>query len=69
LFSKASLGVTGGGNNLRINDRILRITAISQFDPNSKHWQPVLAKEKPKNNGDKFQPGNWKLRKIIEQIN
>ena len=42
--SQADLGVTGGGDDMRINDRVLRITAISQLQPNIKQWNPVIAK-------------------------
>lgn len=42
--AEAELGVTGGGDNLHINDRVLRITAISELKANSKVWRPVLAK-------------------------
>lgn len=42
--SQADLGVTGGGDDMRINDRVLRITAISQLQPNTKQWNPVIAK-------------------------
>lgn len=40
--SQAQLGVTGGGNDMRINDRVLRITAISELKSNPKTWNPVL---------------------------
>jgi len=39
FVSQANLGVTGGGNNLRINDRVLRITSISELQANSKNWK------------------------------
>ena len=42
--SKADLGVTGDANSLRINDQIMRITADSTLNPDSKLWQPVLTK-------------------------
>ena len=42
--SKAELGVTGDANSLRINDQIMRITAESTLNPDSKQWQPVLTK-------------------------
>ncbi|OGT07401.1 MAG: hypothetical protein A2X78_01005 [Gammaproteobacteria bacterium GWE2_37_16] len=45
FVSQADLGVTGDRNAIRINDRVLRITAISELDPNSKHWKPVLTEE------------------------
>lgn len=42
FVSQADLGITGGGNNLRINDRVLRITAVSELNANSKNWKPVM---------------------------
>lgn len=39
---KVNLGVTGGGNIMRINDRVLRITAISKLNPNAKSWKAVI---------------------------
>jgi defect in organelle trafficking protein DotC len=45
--SQADLGVTGDGNDMHINDRVLRITSISQLQPDSKNWHPVMpTKEK-----------------------
>jgi defect in organelle trafficking protein DotC len=46
FVSQADLGVTGGGSNLRINDRVLRITAISELKANSKTWNPQLTEDK-----------------------
>jgi len=40
FVSKADLGVTGNNNNLRINDRILRITAAAKLIKSIKHWKP-----------------------------
>jgi defect-in-organelle-trafficking protein DotC len=39
FVSQASLGITGGGNSLRINDRVLRITSVSELQANSKVWK------------------------------
>jgi defect-in-organelle-trafficking protein DotC len=39
FVSEANLGVTGGGSNLRINDRVLRITSVSELQANSKVWK------------------------------
>ena len=47
--AEANLGVTGGGNNLRINDKVLRITSTSELIPDSKVWRPVLAPQKNAN--------------------
>lgn len=40
--SRAELGVTGDSNNIHINDRVLRITAISELQPDSKNWHPIM---------------------------
>ena len=42
FIASAKLGVTGGGNQLRVGDQVLRITATSQLDANSSQWKPVL---------------------------
>ncbi len=44
FVASTDLGVTGDANHLRINDRVLRITALSQMQPNSNDWNPVLVK-------------------------
>ncbi len=43
FVATTSLGVTGGGNNLTINDQVQRITNLPQLDPDSKDWQPAVA--------------------------
>ncbi|CAN5246622.1 type IVB secretion system protein DotC [soil metagenome] len=40
-----SLGVTGGGSNMRINDKILRITALPSLQANSNAWRPVISND------------------------
>lgn len=40
--SQADLGITGDGDKLNINDRILRITAIPHFQVESKKWRPAM---------------------------
>ena len=42
FVAKTDLGVTGGGENLTVNDRILRITAKPQLDPNAHNWRPII---------------------------
>ncbi len=44
FVASADFGITGDANHLRINDRVLRITALSQLQPNSKQWHPVIVK-------------------------
>jgi defect in organelle trafficking protein DotC len=40
--AKADLGVTGDSKEMRIDDRILRITAHSELQTDSSKWQPIL---------------------------
>ncbi|MCK4608554.1 MAG: type IV secretory system conjugative DNA transfer family protein [Gammaproteobacteria bacterium] len=49
FISKADLGVTGGGNSLRINDQVLRITSVSQLKANSKEWKSRIYVTQPVN--------------------
>ncbi|MBN2690164.1 MAG: type IV secretory system conjugative DNA transfer family protein [Gammaproteobacteria bacterium] len=42
FVSKADLGITGDSNNLRINDRVLRITAVAHLVKNSRKWEPRI---------------------------
>lgn len=42
--AKTELGVTGDENELRINDRVLRISATSKLNTNADTWAPVVAK-------------------------
>ena len=52
FVSQADLGITGGGNDMRVNDRVLRITSVPQLKANSKNWQPVIANEGENKNRD-----------------
>lgn len=38
-----SLGVTGGGDTLTVNDQVQRITNLPQLDPDSGDWKPAVA--------------------------
>ena len=40
--AQSNLGVTGDGNQISINDRILRITALPQLDTRSQKWVAPL---------------------------
>lgn len=42
FVAKANLGITGGGDNLTINDSVLRITALPQLNSESKTWTPAV---------------------------
>jgi len=40
--AEANLGITGDGNGMSINDRILRITSKPQLEVNSAVWKPIV---------------------------
>lgn len=40
--AEANLGITGDGNGMSINDRVLRITAKPQLEVNSAAWKPIV---------------------------
>jgi defect-in-organelle-trafficking protein DotC len=43
FVATTSLGVTGGGDTLTINDQVQRITNLPQLDPDSGNWKPAVA--------------------------
>jgi defect-in-organelle-trafficking protein DotC len=44
ILSRSNMGVTGGGDEMAINDRIYRITNKAQLNPNAARWsQPMPA--------------------------
>lgn len=45
FVATTELGVTGGGENLNVNDQILKITALPALQPNSARWKPIIDKE------------------------
>jgi defect-in-organelle-trafficking protein DotC len=45
FVATTELGVTGGGSNLNVNDKVLKITALPALQPNSKRWKPVVNRE------------------------
>ncbi len=45
FVATTNLGVTGDNNNLRINDQVLRITALPALQLNSKHWKPAITND------------------------
>lgn len=45
FVSEADLGITGDSNDLKINDKILRITSTSELKGNSKKWNPVITEK------------------------
>lgn len=44
--ARTELGVTGDGNDMRINDQVLRIVEHPQLQTNSKGWQAIVVKNK-----------------------
>lgn len=46
FVATTELGVTGGGENLNVNDQVLRITALPALQPNSRRWRPILNRER-----------------------
>ena len=42
--SHTDLGVTGDSNQLRIDDRVLRIVALPSLKPNSAEWKAAITK-------------------------
>lgn len=40
--AKASLGVTGGGDHMRIGDKVLRITALPELSTHTQYWNAVV---------------------------
>ncbi|HTM63591.1 MAG TPA: type IV secretory system conjugative DNA transfer family protein [Gammaproteobacteria bacterium] len=44
--ARTELGVTGDGNDMRINDQVLRIVEHPQLQTNSKGWRAIVVKDK-----------------------
>lgn len=45
FVAKTDLGVTGDGSNIRVNDQVLRITALPTLQADSKRWKPAFSKQ------------------------
>lgn len=45
FVARTELGVTGDGNDMRVNDQVLRIVALPQFQTNSDHWKAIVVKK------------------------
>ncbi|MDR3492917.1 MAG: type IV secretion system DotC family protein [Gammaproteobacteria bacterium] len=43
--SKTELGVTGDGNDMRVNDQVLRITEHPQLQTESNNWRAIVVKK------------------------
>ena len=46
FVAQADLGVTGDDREMRVNDRVLRITDTSRSNVNSKSWQAAVQKQR-----------------------
>lgn len=46
FVAKADLGVTGTDREMRVNDRVLRITSTSRLNTNSAEWRAALQKQR-----------------------
>lgn len=45
FVSRTELGVTGDGNDMRINDQVLRITEMPKLQTESHGWRPIVVKQ------------------------
>ncbi|OGT37352.1 MAG: hypothetical protein A3F12_06230 [Gammaproteobacteria bacterium RIFCSPHIGHO2_12_FULL_38_14] len=45
FVSRTELGITGNGNDMRINDQVLRIVELPKLQTSGKHWRAVVVKE------------------------
>lgn len=45
FVSRTELGVTGDGNDMRINDQVLRIVELPKLQTNTKDWKPIIVKQ------------------------
>ena len=48
FVAKADLGITGDEHEMRVNDRVLRITSTSKLNTNSSEWRAALQKQRPR---------------------
>lgn len=53
VLSKSVLGVTGGGDEMAINDRVYEVTRKAALDPNAKRWEHPMPRT---DEGDSGQP-------------
>ena len=44
FVSRTELGVTGNGDDMRVNDQVLRIVELPKLQTNSKHWRAIVVK-------------------------
>lgn len=43
--SKTNLGVTGNGNDMRVNDQVLRITELPKLQTDTSGWKAIVVKQ------------------------
>lgn len=44
FVARTELGVTGDGNDMRVNDQVLRIVELPQLQTNSRNWKAIVVK-------------------------
>ena len=44
FVARTELGVTGNGEDMRINDQVLRIVELPKLQTNTKGWKPIVVK-------------------------
>jgi len=45
FVAKSNLGVTGNAHEMRVNDQVLRITALPGLRVDSKNWKPAISQQ------------------------
>jgi len=51
ILAKSTLGVTGGGDEMAINDRVYEVTRKAALDPNAKRWANGMPKTAVQDSG------------------
>jgi defect-in-organelle-trafficking protein DotC len=51
IMTKSNLGVTGGGDEMAINDRVYEVTHKAGLDPDNKRWSTALPRTAPADSG------------------
>jgi len=47
FVSRTDMGVTGGGDDMRVNDQVLRITVLPRLQANSARWRAIMVPTVP----------------------
>ncbi len=45
MVARTQMGITGGGDDMSINDQLMRITAHPSLNPRGEEWQPAVSRE------------------------